>query len=647
MSNLYSTDLSLLDFVLEKQDDVCFGNKDNVMICEEDYKPDVIDLALKNTGVNFEEDFFGSLLDDNVKVESPQCLEEVVGNIDGFNDLTALPSSSSDSGLSSSDLSFDQQLSPLLLPGEEDRLYQSVTGSDGGSVSELGSPRSVNVADSSDVDIETDFTAATSYNPPVVKVLDVSNMGEVLVEDNQAIINMKVVTSPDSINKRSGGAIGKARRLVTASNRVVQRVLGNAGSNPRSILLPVSIKDANGGQVRTIKVVTSGGASLPANIKALLSGIRSAGSTGSTLLSSGPSTHSQVHSSASSESGVTDGEECSSYPRLELSQEEQRLLKKEGISLPKHYPLTKHEERELKRIRRKIRNKISAQDSRKRKKEYVDGLEDRVRRCTDENAVLQRRIKQLQMQNQSLTTQIRRLQSLVGKRRKAGGEVKDSSSSSGSANTTQTTLPSNALAAKNAQPLTCLMVLLLSVALILVPNLRPTDDREGSSSSLSLPNFKLPPVAGRSRTLLFKQSPVDDLTSQLSVDDENGEADLNMSSSEEEELLKLLEQDEEMNIDRWGSPNKFVAPVQQKAQWDHDYGPPSKLPRLMDSEQPVPSPSQFHVLSSPDDEDWPSGSLGSVLTFDKSEDILPIETRNNRSGDEAARSVVLQVQEGL
>ncbi|KAG5847883.1 hypothetical protein ANANG_G00130950 [Anguilla anguilla] len=133
-----------------------------------------------------------------------------------------------------------------------------------------------------------------------------------------------------------------------------------------------------------------------------------------------------------------------SYQELILNEDEKKLLTKEGVSLPSQLPLTKHEERILKKIRRKIRNKQSAQESRKKRKEYIDGLEGRMATCSAQNQELQRKVAQLEKSNMSLLEQLRRLQSLV----------------MNSCN-------------KTAQTGTCVLVLVLSFSLLLFPSLQP------------------------------------------------------------------------------------------------------------------------------------------------------------------------------
>uniref|UniRef100_A0A670ZG09 Cyclic AMP-responsive element-binding protein 3-like protein 4 n=1 Tax=Pseudonaja textilis TaxID=8673 RepID=A0A670ZG09_PSETE len=59
-------------------------------------------------------------------------------------------------------------------------------------------------------------------------------------------------------------------------------------------------------------------------------------------------------------------------------------------------PSLQAEEQILKKIRRKIRNKQSAQDSRRRKKEYLDGLETRVAACSAQNQDLKRKVQLLE-----------------------------------------------------------------------------------------------------------------------------------------------------------------------------------------------------------------------------------------------------------
>ncbi|XP_006895929.1 PREDICTED: cyclic AMP-responsive element-binding protein 3-like protein 4 isoform X2 [Elephantulus edwardii] len=132
------------------------------------------------------------------------------------------------------------------------------------------------------------------------------------------------------------------------------------------------------------------------------------------------------------------------HQTLFLTDEEKHLLGQEGVSLPSHLPLTKAEERVLKKVRRKIRNKQSAQDSRRRKKEYIDGLESRVATCSAQNQELQKKVQELERHNISLVAQLRQLQMLIAQ-------------------------TSN----KAAQTSTCVLILLFSLALIILPSFSP------------------------------------------------------------------------------------------------------------------------------------------------------------------------------
>ncbi|CAG9823211.1 unnamed protein product [Phaedon cochleariae] len=100
---------------------------------------------------------------------------------------------------------------------------------------------------------------------------------------------------------------------------------------------------------------------------------------------------------------------------LILTEEEKRTLIAEGYPVPTRLPLTKAEEKSLKKIRRKIKNKISAQESRRKKKEYMDQLEKKVEHLVTENNNYRVKISGLEDSNTSLLSQLQKLQAIVSR----------------------------------------------------------------------------------------------------------------------------------------------------------------------------------------------------------------------------------------
>ncbi|XP_023721736.1 cyclic AMP-responsive element-binding protein 3-like protein 2 [Cryptotermes secundus] len=144
------------------------------------------------------------------------------------------------------------------------------------------------------------------------------------------------------------------------------------------------------------------------------------------------------------------------------------------LRLSEHAPLfnfqTAEEKRlteEIKKTERKIRNRISAGESQRRKQEYIDGLEERVKHCTEENLHLVKRVEALQTEIQTLAARVKELEALL---------------SHGATNTAQ----------------------ILSLNQSLSPNCDGQKDQD-----LSQPENKMAPLAGHSRNLLeFPESRV-------------------------------------------------------------------------------------------------------------------------------------------
>ncbi|XP_011641557.1 probable basic-leucine zipper transcription factor J [Pogonomyrmex barbatus] len=462
-----SSDMNLFDFL---DDTFLRENSKDELFVEHNYG----DMTAEECPTN-PDDLFASIL----KMEEDSFDFNLIEK-----NLETIASSSSDSGLSSAlSLSYEQQLSPILSRtdnNEEEEIeicnsnlnspqdfidFEPATSPSLGSItspvrsvmsSNIGSP----ITDATEeMDYEQTLVAVVTPNNTISNLNTTITTGQPINDiDSAPKQQVHLIPQENVVNIRNLACNGKRniRQLI--------RVTPMGSGNPRSILLPVNLKDMK--EVRTIKIMTT----QAKNLKSL--------KINQTNVINKPIQMTIKQEDSSSDKGFNSSDEMASetdspYPRLKLNAEEKRLLQKEGITLPSHYPLTKHEERELKRIRRKIRNKISAQDSRKRKKEYVDGLEDRVKQCTEENITLLKRIKALQSQNQSLAGQLKRLQALIQKGN------------------------------KSAQPATCLMVLLLSLALVALPNLRPHSNNNNNDLTQEQEQPEKTSLTGRSRTLLY------------------------------------------------------------------------------------------------------------------------------------------------
>ena len=98
--------------------------------------------------------------------------------------------------------------------------------------------------------------------------------------------------------------------------------------------------------------------------------------------------------------------------KLPLKNKKSSLVKVSGPKFGPFSDILKHilgwelTEKNLKKARRKIKNKISAQESRKRKRDYVNNLEERISDFTSENQQLKRDLEKERSEKKTLMSQV-------------------------------------------------------------------------------------------------------------------------------------------------------------------------------------------------------------------------------------------------